>query len=284
VDVAPGVHEGRGTVELVTVAPGEAGIPWGANRWSFTFPGDPFLDAVAPEPTFTDGDDGHGTVEIPEATGVSYRIDRRALGPGSYEEAGPTTVTAVADDDPGLDGVSRWCHTFRGVGAVPVEAGAPTVHDEPGTSLDAFTVPDGVGVRYLVDGDVAPSGPNPAAGREVVEVTAVAAHGYALTGTTTWRLVFSREPGVLTSVQPTTTGVPRVGRTLTALSGTWSPSGVAFGYQWYRDGTAVRGARERTYLLRRADRGHRVSVRVTGTRTDYDPAVRRSVPTRRVRR
>ena len=231
--------------------PREAGIPWGANRWSFTFPGHPFLDAVAPKPTFTDGDDGHGTVEIPEATGVSYRIDRRGVGPGSYEEAGPTTVTAVAEDDYGLDGVSGWSHTFRGVGAVPVEAEAPTVHDEPGTSLDAFTVPSQVGVRYLVDGDEpAPSGANPAAGRAVVEATAVAAHGYALTGTTTWTLAFSREPGVLSSAQPTITGVPRVGRTLTALSGAWSPPGVTFGYQWYRGGTPIRGARERTYLLR----------------------------------
>ena len=99
-------------------------------------------------------------------------------------------------------------------------------------------------------------------------MTAVAAHGYALTGTTTWRLAFSREPGVLTSAQPHHRRASRVGRTLTALSGDWSPPGVTFGYQWYRGVTPVRGARERTYLLRRADRGHRVSVRVTGTRTD----------------
>lgn len=71
-------------------------------------------------------------------------------------------------------------------------------------------------------------------------------------------------------------GTPYVGRRLTALRGTWSPSGITFRYQWLRDGRAIAGATASTYVVRRTDRAHRISVRITGSKSGYTTVARTS--------
>ncbi|HVK26788.1 MAG TPA: M4 family metallopeptidase [Nocardioides sp.] len=83
--------------------------------------------------------------------------------------------------------------------------------------------------------------------------------------------------GIITA--PTTVragGTPYVGRRLTALRGTWSPSGITFTYQWLRDGRAIAGATRSTFVIRRIDKGHRISVRITGRKAGYTTVVRTS--------
>ncbi|HWJ11968.1 MAG TPA: M4 family metallopeptidase, partial [Nocardioides sp.] len=72
------------------------------------------------------------------------------------------------------------------------------------------------------------------------------------------------------------TGTPYVGRRLTAVRGTWSPSGITFTYQWLRDGRAIAGATRSTFVIRRIDRAHRISVRVTGRKAGYTTVARTS--------
>lgn len=68
---------------------------------------------------------------------------------------------------------------------------------------------------------------------------------------------------------PTISGTARVGQTLTAAEGSWSGNPTAFGFQWQRcDADAalcsnVLGATAKTYLVRVADLGYRLRVRVT---------------------
>lgn len=84
-------------------------------------------------------------------------------------------------------------------------------------------------------------------------------------------------PGILTA--PTTvraTGTPYVGRRLTAARGTWSPSGISFSYQWLRDGRRIAGATRSTFVIRRVDKGHRISVRITGRKAGYTAVSRTS--------
>ncbi|MBT0994906.1 carboxypeptidase regulatory-like domain-containing protein [Cellulomonas sp. DKR-3] len=88
--------------------------------------------------------------------------------------------------------------------------------------------------------------------------------------------------GVLTSVEPTVSGTPRVGATLTAKVGAWKPSGVTFAYRWFRDGVAISGATAKTYTPRSVDRGHRLHVKVTGARAGYVSQSRTSATTSRV--
>jgi len=83
--------------------------------------------------------------------------------------------------------------------------------------------------------------------------------------------------------KPTVSGTTRVGKALTARPGTWTPTGVRFAYQWLRSGKAVAGARAKTYTLKAADRGKRMSVRVTGSKAGFRSASATSARTGIVR-
>ncbi|MGV8909395.1 MAG: peptidoglycan-binding protein [Propionicimonas sp.] len=73
----------------------------------------------------------------------------------------------------------------------------------------------------------------------------------------------------LTAKNPKISGTRKVGKTLTAVPGTWSPSGVTLTYGWYRGSAKVAGATKVTYKLVKADKGKKISVRVRGTLAGY---------------
>ena len=89
--------------------------------------------------------------------------------------------------------------------------------------------------------------------------------------------------GVLTSAHPTIVGTRTVGRTLRVEPGTWKPAPVTLTYRWYRDGEAISGATRSTHTLTRTDRGTRIHVRVTGTKSGYVTAARTSARTSTIR-
>lgn len=72
---------------------------------------------------------------------------------------------------------------------------------------------------------------------------------------------------------PTISGTAAVGQTLTVKPGTWSPTGVALEYRWFRatiDGQrAIVGATGTTYKVRPADVGAPLQVRVKGSKTGW---------------
>ena len=67
---------------------------------------------------------------------------------------------------------------------------------------------------------------------------------------------------------PTLSGPARLGGTLTAAPGDWTPTGLDFTYVWQRDGADIAGATSATYTLQAADVGKRVRVKVTATNVD----------------
>jgi hypothetical protein len=85
-----------------------------------------------------------------------------------------------------------------------------------------------------------------------------------------------QEP-VLTAGTPSVTGVPAVGRTVTARPGIWRPGPVTFAYSWLRDGRPIPGATASTYVVAEADRGRVLSVRVTGAFTQVFDITRNAV-------
>lgn len=81
---------------------------------------------------------------------------------------------------------------------------------------------------------------------------------------------------------PTVSGDLRVGRTLTAVPGTWD-AGVTFAYQWLVGGDVVPGATRPAFVLSPGDLGQRLSVRITGTGVGQTQATRTSASTVPVR-
>jgi hypothetical protein len=115
-----------------------------------------------------------------------------------------------------------------------------------------------------------------------IAVRATASKPYFTPATET-SAAFTVLPGIITNPSaPRVRGILRTGRTLTAVTGTWTPSGVTFRYRWLRDGRTIRGAHARTYKLPRSARGHRFSVRVTATKPGYTALARSSAKTARV--
>ncbi len=91
------------------------------------------------------------------------------------------------------------------------------------------------------------------------------------------------EPGTLTVTrQPTTTGEPRPGQTLTLEPMRVSPR-ADVSVQWLRAGVPVEGATGTTYRLTAADLGSRVTARVRATRPGYTTITTRTPATARVR-
>ena len=81
------------------------------------------------------------------------------------------------------------------------------------------------------------------------------------------------------TAQPTITGTPAQGQTLTGTQGTWSNSPTSFAYQWMRcpssggapdasDCAAIGGATTTSYVVAAGDVGSRLRFRVTATNGD----------------
>ncbi|MFI1466229.1 hypothetical protein [Streptomyces wuyuanensis] len=68
---------------------------------------------------------------------------------------------------------------------------------------------------------------------------------------------------------PAITGTAKVGRTLTANRGTWTPAPTSYGYQWYANGVAITGATKSTLVLKSAQKGKKITVRVNAFRTGH---------------
>jgi hypothetical protein len=64
---------------------------------------------------------------------------------------------------------------------------------------------------------------------------------------------------------PTITGTAAVGQTLSCSNGTWSAAPTAFAFQWNRNGTAIGGATNPTYVVSATDRGDSLTCTVTAS-------------------
>ena len=94
-----------------------------------------------------------------------------------------------------------------------------------------------------------------------------------LTGTATPRTTLTPFVWKITNLtMPTISGLPVVGKTLTARVGTWEPSATSYGYQWYRDGVALVGGTAKTHNVVAKDVGTRLKVKVTAKRPGYQSA------------
>lgn len=80
---------------------------------------------------------------------------------------------------------------------------------------------------------------------------------------------------------PKISGTAKVGRTLTLSTGRWT-SGATLTYRWYRSGKLISGASSKTYLLQAADKGKKITVKVTGSKPGYTTVSKTSKATKKV--
>jgi len=89
--------------------------------------------------------------------------------------------------------------------------------------------------------------------------------------------------GTLSAPTPKVSGSAKVGKKLTVKAGTWKPAGVTVSYQWYRSGKAIKSATKTSYKVVKADKGKKISVKVTGKKAGYTTVVKASKATKKVR-
>lgn len=82
---------------------------------------------------------------------------------------------------------------------------------------------------------------------------------------------------------PTITGTAKVGKTLKVKVGTWVAK-PTFSYRWYRSGTPISGATKASYKLTKADKGKKITVKVTGKRSGWETLGKVSKPTAKVKK
>ncbi|WP_435800229.1 Tat pathway signal protein [Streptomyces coeruleorubidus] len=83
---------------------------------------------------------------------------------------------------------------------------------------------------------------------------------------------------------PVISGTAKVGRTLKASAGTWSPAATSYGYQWYANGTAISGAAKSSLVLKAAQQGKKITVKVIAHRTGHKDGSALSAATKAVAR
>ncbi|HEY6891204.1 MAG TPA: fibronectin type III domain-containing protein [Solirubrobacter sp.] len=122
----------------------------------------------------------------------------------------------------------------------------------------------GAGSQWLLDGTAVTTGatytPDPADAGKQLQVQVAS----AISEPKTIRTAAFRE-----AVRPSLRGTAKVGRTLTAITGRWSPK-PAFEYQWLVDGEPIKGATRASHVLTPDDLGKSLSVKITAKRVGYD--------------
>jgi hypothetical protein len=78
--------------------------------------------------------------------------------------------------------------------------------------------------------------------------------------------------------RPAIAGVAKLGKKLTASTGRWSPAPSAYSFRWFRNGKAIKGGANRKHKVVRADRGKRLTVRVTARKAGYKSKTVTSAP------
>ncbi|MDM4764180.1 carboxypeptidase-like regulatory domain-containing protein, partial [Galbitalea sp. SE-J8] len=172
--------------------------------------------------------------------------------------------------------------------------GHPTVSGSPdvGARLTAHPgtwspVPQLVSYQWLVDGRPLPGSVSPsltvpksAAGKHVSVVVTAAAAGY--TTATATSPVITIHKVIAKSPKPKTTTTGRVGAAIAVKAMKW-PAKTKVSYQWYRNGKPIKKATKAKYTITKADRGKKITLRVTGRKPGYTSVTKIVVAVKKVR-
>ncbi|MFK0283880.1 Tat pathway signal protein [Streptomyces sp. NPDC090499] len=134
----------------------------------------------------------------------------------------------------------------------------------PGATAASYTVPAALVGKKLT-----------------VTVTAVRS-GWAGGSATSAAVTVAKGDAPKATRAPTVGGTAKTGKKLTAAHGTWSPAATSYAYQWYANGKAISGATRSTLTLKPAQKGKKITVKVTARRTGHKDGTATSKPTKTV--
>jgi hypothetical protein len=189
---------------------------------------------------------------------------------------------------------SRTSEPSSPVLAGDISQGRPVIvgNAAPGATLivarpPAVPAPDSVSYRWRLDG-ASIRGANRSEltmrsdwrGHDITVSVTVGKAGYVVKSVTS---AGARVGGAYSvSPRPVISGTVRVGSTLTAIRGTWSPTPSSFSFQWYADGRPISGATASKYTLTGSDYKKEITVSARSYRAGYGTVLRRSPATAEV--
>ncbi|MBT0994180.1 Ig-like domain-containing protein [Cellulomonas sp. DKR-3] len=157
--------------------------------------------------------------------------------------------------------------TVKGTAKVGVKLTATTSGWVKGTSL---------AYRWKVNGAVVPGAtkaaftPRPVdRGKKVVAQVRGSLPGYTTTAWVSSAATAKVATGTFRAPRPSITGTAKAGAVLKVKVGSWTPAPTTLRYRWSVNGTPVSWATKPSYTVRAADKGKKITVTVTGSRTGY---------------
>lgn len=161
--------------------------------------------------------------------------------------------------------------------AMPAVSGGPSVGSALSATAGSWT-PSGLSYafQWLRDGAAIP-GANSATypllaadvGAKVTVRVSAARPGYTTLARTAADAVAVDSGTMVNSAAPAISGTLRVGSTVTAADGSWTPSGATLTRSWLAGGVPIPGATGRTHVLTSADQGKPITVQVTAVKPGY---------------
>ena len=222
-------------------------------------------------------DGGSGYADVPGATGATYvlgladvgrrfRVRVTAANPDATVTATSLATGVVQAGPPANWSAPTVSGTARRTATLSAATGTWTGIDnayayqwQRRTSATWIDVAGATGASYTLDSaDV---------GAQIrVRVTGSNLDGSATAASAATAVVESAPPRNI--ALPTVSGPAKLGGTLIAAPGDWTPAGADYTYTWQRDGADIAGATSATYALQPADVGRFVRVKVAATNVD----------------
>jgi hypothetical protein len=230
-----------------------------AARMSYQWFGVEGAIAGANGPTFRPGEDRAGQRVYVEVTGVrdGYVTTKRASQPVLVRAKQFITKA------PTMTG------SFTVGGRLRAVAGTWLPEQPSRVSYEWFvgssSVPIGTGTSLTV--------PASAAGRQIRLVMTGGRTSYASASSQTLSRTIAH--GTIRSSAPRVSGSPRPGKKL-LVSARWSPTPVAYRYQWYVGSKKISRATKSSYKVPKKYRGKKIRVRVVGTKAGHRTVTRYS--------
>ncbi|GAA1587761.1 hypothetical protein [Actinoplanes couchii] len=261
----PAGRKAPGTFQVATRRPGTT-----AFEWSFTgtdWATQPARADGTATITWTPSAVGSHTIQV---RSVSADGTRSAVGGGSFSVAVKNGRVVSAVPATVTTGEKRTV-TLHGINLHPLDVFEVTAAGRAPVPARIRSVdPDGFWAEAEIDFATVPAGR--------VSVTVKPYHG-TVHSTLDDAITVAPLPALRATKAPAVSGTIKVGQTVKATAGTWSPAATTVRYQWRANGVVIGGATGASYRIAAPLAGKRLTVTVTATRSGHGTASATSAAT-----